>query len=251
LAGLQTGDWRLETDTIPSVSLLAITWYGHSTFLIRTPGGVRVLFDPWFGGNPACPPALKKAPPADLILVSHGHADHVGDAVGAARDSGAPVVAGFELCDWLGRKGLQRLEPMNIGGTIELRGLRITMTEARHSSSIEEDGRTLYLGEPAGFVVRLEDGQALYYAGDTALFGDMRLIGETHHPSIAFLPIGDRFTMGPDAAATACRWLGVRQVVPMHWGTFPVLTGTPDALEAALASSSVQVLRLAPGQTAE
>ena len=101
------------------------------------------------------------------------------------------------------------------------------MTEARHSSSIVEDGRTLYLGEPAGFVVRLEDGVSLYYAGDTALFGDMRLIGETHQPAIAFLPIGDRFTMGPEAAATACRWLGVRQVIPMHWGTFPVLTGTP------------------------
>ena len=233
------------------MSPLAITWYGHSTFLVRTPGGVRVLFDPWFGGNPACPPALRKPPHADVILVSHGHADHTGDVVAAARDSGAAVVAGFELCEWLGRKGLQRLEPMNIGGSLELRGLRITMTDARHSSSIVEDGRTLYLGEPAGFVVRLEDGVSLYYAGDTALFGDMRVIGETHRPAIAFLPIGDRFTMGPEAAATACRWLGVRQVFPMHWGTFPVLTGTPDTLEALVASSGVQVVILAPGETAE
>jgi L-ascorbate metabolism protein UlaG (beta-lactamase superfamily) len=233
------------------MSRLAITWYGHSTFLVRTPGGVRLLFDPWFAANPACPPPLRKPPPADVVLISHGHADHTGDAVAAARDSGAAAVAGFELCDWLARKGLQRLEPMNIGGTIERRGLRITMTEARHSSSIVEDGRTLYLGEPAGFVVRLEDGVTFYYAGDTALFGDMRLIGEMHRPSIAFLPIGDRFTMGPDAAATACRWLGVRQVVPMHWGTFPMLTGTPFALEAALASSGIQVLKLEPGQTAE
>ena len=233
------------------MSPLAITWYGHSTFLVRTPGGVRLLFDPWFGGNPACPAALKKPSRADVVLVSHGHADHTGDVVGAARDSGAAVVAGFELCDWLERKGLKRLEPMNVGGSLEVHGLRITMTEARHSSSIVEDGRTLYLGEPAGFVVRLEDGTSFYYAGDTALFGDMRLIGEVHRPAIAFLPIGDRFTMGPAAAAIACRWLGVRQVVPMHWGTFPVLTGTPDALEAALASSGVQVLRLEPGETAE
>lgn len=210
-----------------------------------------MLFDPWFGSNPACPPALRKPPRADLILVSHGHADHTGDVGSAARDSGAAVVAGFELCDWLERKGLQRLEPMNIGGTIERHGLRITMTEARHSSSIVEDGRSIYLGEPAGFVVRLEDGVTLYYAGDTALFSDMRLIGELYRPAIAFLPIGDRFTMGPTDAATATRWLGVRQVVPMHWGTFPVLTGSPDALEAALASSGVEVLKLAPGETAE
>ena len=230
---------------------LAITWFGHSTFLVRTPGGVRLLFDPWFAGNPACPAALRKPPAGDLILVSHGHADHTGDVVSAARDSGAAVVAGFELCGWLERKGLQRLEPMNIGGAIERRGLRITMTEARHSSSVVEDGQAVYLGEPAGFVVRLEDGVALYYAGDTALFGDMRLIGEMHRPAIAFLPIGDRFTMGPADAATAARWLGVRQVVPMHWGTFPVLTGTPDALEAALAPSGVDVLKLAPGETAE
>jgi L-ascorbate metabolism protein UlaG (beta-lactamase superfamily) len=235
----------------PPMSRLAITWYGHSTFLIRTPGGLRLLFDPWFEGNPACPAALRKPPHADLILLSHGHADHVGDAVPAARDSGAVVVAGFELCEWLGRKGLQRLEPMNIGGSLDLRGLRVTMTDARHSSSLSEDARTLYLGEAAGFVVKLEDGRSIYFAGDTALFGDMRLIAEVHQPVIAFLPVGDRFTMGPEAAATACRWLGVRQVVPMHWGTFPVLTGTPDALEAALAPSGIQVLRLAPGETAE
>jgi L-ascorbate metabolism protein UlaG (beta-lactamase superfamily) len=233
------------------VSPLAITWFGHSTFMVRTPGGVRILFDPWFESNPACPVGLKRAPRADLILLSHGHADHAGDVVPAARESGAVVVAAFELCDWLARKGLQRLEAMNVGGSLELRGLRITMTEARHSSSLVEDGRTHYMGEPAGFVVRLEDGRPIYYAGDTALFGDMRLIGELHHPVIAFLPIGDRFTMGPAAAATACRWLGVRQVVPMHWGTFPALTGTPDALEAALASSGVHVLKLAPGDTAE
>jgi L-ascorbate metabolism protein UlaG (beta-lactamase superfamily) len=230
---------------------LAITWYGHSTFLLRTPGGVRVLFDPWFGGNPACPPASRRPPASDLVLVSHGHADHSGDAVLAARESEAPVVATFEVCEWLRRKGVQRLEPMNIGGTIALRGLRISMTEARHSSSVIEDGQVLYLGEPAGFVVGLEDGLRVYFAGDTALFTDMKLIGERYHPAIAFLPIGDRFTMGPLEAATACRWLGVRQVVPMHWGTFQALTGEPAALRDALAGSGIDVLELAPGETAD
>jgi L-ascorbate metabolism protein UlaG (beta-lactamase superfamily) len=230
---------------------LAITWFGHSTFLLRTPGGVRILFDPWFGGNPACPPASRRPPAADLVLVSHGHADHTGDAVLAARESAAPVVANFEVCEWLRRKGVQGLEPMNIGGTIVVRGLRVSMTEARHSSSVIEDGQVVYLGEPAGFVVELEDGRRVYFAGDTALFTDMKLIGERHRPAIAFLPIGDRFTMGPQDAATACRWLGVRQVVPMHWGTFPALTGEPAALEGALAGSGIDVLALAPGETAE
>jgi L-ascorbate metabolism protein UlaG (beta-lactamase superfamily) len=169
----------------------------------------------------------------------------------AARESAAPVVATFELCEWLGRKGVQRLEPMNAGGTIGLRGLRISMTEARHSSSVTEDGQVLYLGEPAGFVIELEDGRRVYFAGDTALFRDMKLVGERYRPAIAFLPIGDRFTMGPEDAATACRWLGVRQVVPMHWGTFPALTGEPAALKDALAGSGIDVLELAPGETAD
>jgi L-ascorbate metabolism protein UlaG (beta-lactamase superfamily) len=218
---------------------------------VRTPGGKRLLFDPWLTGNPVCPETLRKPPKADLILVSHGHADHTGDLVACARDSGAPVVATWELCDWLGRKGIQNVAPMNTGGSLEIAGLRITMTEARHSSSLIDNGQVVYTGEPAGFVVRLEDGRALYYAGDTSLFGDMRLIGEMHRPEIAFLPIGDRFTMDPVAAAKACELLGVRQVVPMHWGTFPLLTGTPAALKRLVEPMGVQVLELEPGQTAE
>ena len=138
---------------------------------------------------------------------------------------------------------------MNKGGTITSKGLRITMTDARHSSSFDEGG-IVYLGEPAGFVVQLENGQKIYYAGDTSLFGDMKLIGELYKPDIAFLPIGDRFTMGPDTAAMAARWLGVKQVVPMHYGTFPLLTGTPDQLEQHLVGSSIEVLKLNPGETA-
>ena len=230
---------------------LAITWLGHSTFVVRTPGGVRILFDPWLTGNPSCPDAHKRPPPADLILVSHGHEDHVGDLVACAREGHAVVVAAYELCDWLGRKGIQRLLPMNKGGSLETRGLRITMTDARHSSGLVENGQMVYLGEAAGYVVALEDGRSIYYAGDTSLFGDMRLIGEMYRPEIAFLPIGDRFTMDPSAAARAAEMLGVRQVVPMHWGTFPMLTGTPGALKALLAPRGIQVLELAPGETAE
>ena len=233
------------------MSSLAITWLGHSTFIVRTPGGRRVLFDPWLTSNPACPASCKKPPQADLILVSHGHFDHMDDLVLCARDSQAPVVAIFELCDWLGRKGIQNVAPMNKGGSQTIAGLRVTMTDARHSSGYVDNGQMVYMGEAAGFVVRLEDGRSIYYAGDTCLFGDMTLIAEMHAPQIAFLPIGDRFTMDPAAAARACRLLGVRQVVPMHWGTFPLLTGTPSDLKTQLAGSGIDVLELQPGETAE
>ena len=212
---------------------------------------MRVLFDPWLAGNPACPEPLRKPPAVDLILVSHGHDDHMADLVAVARESGAPVVAAFELCDWLTRKGLQRVLPMNKGGSLDVSGLRITMTDARHSSGYVDGGQMVYMGEAAGYVVRLEDGRTMYYAGDTSLFGDMRLIGEMYAPQIAFLPIGDRFTMDPVGAAKACELLGVRQVVPMHWGTFPLLTGTPAQLRALVEPRGVQVLELQPGETAE
>jgi L-ascorbate metabolism protein UlaG (beta-lactamase superfamily) len=185
-----------------------------------------------------------------LILVSHGHSDHTDDLVSVARESGATVVAIFEICTWLSTKGISNTAPMNKGGTLEVAGLRVTMTDAHHSSSYIDNGQMVYLGEPTGYVVRLEDGMSIYFAGDTCLFGDMRLIGELYKPNIAFLPIGDRFTMGPDSAARAAEMLGVRQVVPMHYGTFPLLTGTPADLRKHL-KAGIEVLELKPGQSSE
>ncbi len=227
---------------------LAITWLGHSSFVLKTPGGKTVLLDPWYTGNPSFPEQAKPKQ-ADVILVSHGHSDHITDAAAMAKTTGAVVVGIWEVTSWLGTKGVQNLEPMNKGGTIEVQGLRVTMTEAQHSSSFDDNG-IVYLGEPAGFVVKLENAQSLYFAGDTALFSDMKLIGELYKPEIAFLPIGDRFTMGPDTAAMAAKWLGVKQVVPMHYGTFPLLTGTPAQLKQHLAGTNIQVLELKPGETA-
>lgn len=209
-----------------------------------------MLFDPWLTDNPSCPASMRRPAPLDVILVSHGHDDHVGDLVPVARETGAPVVAVYELCEWLRELGLTGLLPMNKGGSLEVAGLTVSMTHARHSSSAADRGRRVYLGEACGYVVRLEDGLTIYYAGDTSIFGDMRLLGDLYRPDIAFLPIGDRFTMGPEAAARACELLGVRQVVPMHWGTFPALTGTPDALRRHL-RVPVEVLELRPGDTAE
>ena len=227
---------------------LQITWLGHSSFRLRTPGGKEVLLDPWYTGNPSFPESARPKA-ADLILISHGHSDHITDAAAMAKTTGATVIGIWEITSWLGTKGIKHLEPMNKGGTITAKGLRITMTDARHSSSFDDSG-IVYLGEAAGFIVKLENGQTIYFAGDTSLFGDMKLIGELYKPDIAFLPIGDRFTMGPDGAATAARWLGVKQVVPMHYGTFPLLTGTPKQLENELAGSGIDVLILKPGETA-
>jgi L-ascorbate metabolism protein UlaG (beta-lactamase superfamily) len=194
---------------------------------------------------------MKKITAADVILVSHGHPDHTGDLVAVSRATKAPVVAVYELAQWFELKGLTNLQGMNIGGTIAVAGLSVTMVPAIHSSSLVENGTSVYLGNPAGFVVRMENGQAFYFAGDTALFSDMRLIAEMHAPQIAFLPIGDHFTMGPDAAAMAARMLAVRQVVPMHYGTFPVLTGTAERLKQLVDPFGIDVLVLKPGETAQ
>jgi len=231
---------------------VSITWLGHSTFLIGLPSGKRVMTDPWLG-NPNVPPALSKpesVKPIDLILVSHGHSDHISDVAAVARATGAPIACLFEVGLFLTDKGLQNVNDMGIGGTQRLAGVDVTMVNAVHSGSIIDDGRILYLGGAAGFVLRAPDMPTIYFAGDTALFGDMKMIGEIYKPQIGFLPIGDLYTMGPDTAAIAAKWLGLRQVVPMHWGTFPALTGTPEVLEEYLAGSGIEVLKMKPGETA-
>jgi L-ascorbate metabolism protein UlaG (beta-lactamase superfamily) len=229
---------------------LSFTWLGHSTFLFRSPGGKRILIEPFVASNPSCPESAKKIGELDLILITHGHSDHAGDAASIARATGAHVIANYEICLWLEGKGIQNTAPMGHGGTQTIGGLAITMVNAVHGSSIVDDGRVVYLGHPAGYVIRFEDGLTIYFAGDTDLFGDMRLIGEMHRPTIAFLPIGDRFTMGPAAAARAVEFLGVRQVVPMHYGTFPFLTGTVAEFRQHVEATGVQVLELKPGETA-
>ena len=230
--------------------VLSFTWLGHSTFLFRSPGGKRILIEPFVASNPSCPEPAKKLGELDLILITHGHSDHAGDAASIARATGAHVIANYEICLWLESKGIQNTAPMGHGGTQTIGGLAITMVNAVHGSSFVDDGRVVYLGHPAGYVIRFEDGLTIYFAGDTDLFGDMRLIGEMHRPAIAFLPIGDRFTMGPAAAARAVEFLGVRQVVPMHYGTFPFLTGTVAEFRQWVEPTGVQVLELKPGETA-
>jgi L-ascorbate metabolism protein UlaG (beta-lactamase superfamily) len=232
------------------MSKLSITWLGHATFIITTPGGKRIVTDPWLEGNPACPEDKKRIDKADVILLSHGHFDHAGDVVNVSRATNATTVAVFELASWLERKGVKNTVGMNIGGTVNVAGLEITVTPAIHTSSTTENDLPVYLGLAAGFVVKTEDGKSFYFAGDTALFGDMRLIAELYAPEIAFLPIGDHFTMGPKPAAMAARMLGVRQVVPMHYGTFPVLTGRPEDLKRLVDPHGIDVLVLKPGETA-
>jgi L-ascorbate metabolism protein UlaG (beta-lactamase superfamily) len=218
--------------------------------------GKRVLIDPWLTNNPACPEDLKDPGPLDVIAITHGHNDHMDDAMELAKRTGATVVAIVEIGDWLETNGVENVVAMNKGGTAEVGGIKFHMTHALHSSTFnyEEEGKSgwtvIHGGEAAGYVIELEDGFKLYHAGDTAVFGDMALIRKLLAPDIALLPIGDFYTMGPRSAAEAIRLLGVKTVIPMHYGTFPVLVGTPDELrKEADDVSGLEVVDLKPGDS--
>ena len=229
---------------------LTLTWLGHATWIIGTPGGKRLLVDPWMTGNPSCPPEFQGGDVGaiDLILVTHGHGDHIGDLIPIAQSTGAQVVAIFDLTTWLETKGVSNVAGMNKGGSQAFGDLTITLTHAEHSSSFLDGDNLVYLGDPCGFVLTLENGFVVYLAGDTAVFGDMGLIGELYRPDLAVLPIGDHFTMGTREAAKAIELLGVKRVVPTHFGTFPLLTGTPEALRE-LIPADVELWSLEPGET--
>jgi len=227
-----------------------LTWLGHSAFRVTTPSGHVIVIDPWVQSNPACPAALKKFERLDVMLITHGHFDHIADAVALGKEFKPQVVAIFETCTWLESKGVARTNAMNKGGTQKVGELEITMVNAVHSCGIQDGDKIIYGGEACGYVVRLPGGLAVYHAGDTAVFGDMKLVGELYKPDVAMLPIGDHFTMGPREAALAIRLLGVRHVVPMHYGTFPVLTGTPDSLRGLTQDvPGLEIHALKPGDS--
>jgi len=222
-----------------------IRWLGHSGFSIRD--GKTVLIDPWIEGNPKAAGGMDTAPKADLLLLTHDHFDHAGDAVALAKRTGALVVAIFELAGDLKAKGVPEGQllnggiGMNVGGTVSVRGFEITMTEARHSCT---------LGAPAGYVLRTPSGVTIYHAGDTGIFAGMSLIGELHPIDVALLPIGSVFTMDYRQAARACALLKAGAAVPMHYGTFPILEPTADRFVAELAkvSPGTRPIVLAPGE---
>jgi L-ascorbate metabolism protein UlaG (beta-lactamase superfamily) len=216
-----------------------LTWLGHSTVRLDTAGGKRVYIDPFLNGNPKCPENEVTPERVDIIAITHGHGDHLGDTIDLAKKHNATVVAPVELADWLGiHHGLQdNVRDPNKGGTVDVDGVKFTLTHAMHSSS---NDNLEYMGEPCGIIVTSDDGKKAYFAGDTCVFGDMQLIKRLYSPDVAVLPIGGHYTMDPREAAVAVELLGVDRVVPCHYGTFPVLKGTPAELQELAPNVTVE-----------
>jgi L-ascorbate metabolism protein UlaG (beta-lactamase superfamily) len=224
-----------------------ITWLGHATVLVQTAKGTNILIDPFISQNPKYPKSFTLPSKIDYVLLTHGHGDHISDAVPVATKHGSTVVAVYELASYVGGKGVANTIGMNLGGTVQLGDVAATMVEAKHSSAAQDEQGTHDVGVAAGFVLTVADGPVLYHAGDTAVFGDMSLIRELYQPKVAMLPIGGHFTMGPKEAAVAVRLLAPQVVLPLHFGTFPPLKGTPEQL-AALVDPSVKVVSWSPGE---
>ena len=227
-----------------------ITWLGHATVLIQTAKGTTLMIDPFIGHNPKYPKTFELPSKIDYVLLTHGHGDHISDAVPVAKRYGSTVVAIVELAGYIASQGVDQGMTMgiNLGGTVQLGDVAASMVEAKHSSGAQDKDGTHYVGVAAGYVLSIAGGPVLYHAGDTHVFGDMRLIGELYHPEVAMLPIGGFYTMGPREAALAARYLGTKTVLPMHFGTFPPLTGTPEEL-ASLIDPGIQVVQWKPGDT--
>jgi L-ascorbate metabolism protein UlaG (beta-lactamase superfamily) len=228
-----------------------ITYFGHATFSLTTASGSVGIVDPFITNNPRCPKELKKVSKVDVIFVTHGHGDHLGDVVELAKEHQAKVVGMPELCGWLATKGPEKQgAEMNKGGTQRVGEFSVTMTNAFHSGGIEDGGHIVYGGEAAGFIIRMPGGFTIYHAGDTCVFGDMKLIGELYAPDLALLPIGDHYTMGAREAAYAVKLLGVKDVVPMHYATFPVLAPNAEEFKKACAGiAGLRIHALEPGES--